>query len=119
MTYRVKVVQSSGGPKLWHWEIHKDGNPIFAQRSLQGFATPEEASQAGEATQRLEDPEAIRRLVELGLKAKKHRIEKWIGLAPGACVGVDTAIAVSDLAPCGSVAKRAHYHMASHLRANK
>jgi hypothetical protein len=72
MTYSVKVVQSGGNPKLWHWEIHKDGNPIFAQRSLQGFATPEEASQAGEATrQRLEDPEEIRRLVELGLKAKK------------------------------------------------
>jgi hypothetical protein len=60
MTYRVKVVQSSGGPKLWHWEIHKDGNPIFAQRSLQGFATPEEASQAGEATrQRLEDTASL------------------------------------------------------------
>jgi hypothetical protein len=52
MAYSVKILQSGGGTTPWHWEIHKDGYPGFAQRSLHGFSSPEEASQAGEATRR-------------------------------------------------------------------
>jgi hypothetical protein len=56
MVYRVEIKHRAKPPRPYKWEIYKDNDPIWVERSMDSYASREDALRDGEvARQRLEN----------------------------------------------------------------